>query len=338
MSEVNSGRVVFFDVRGTLGEVDRPGHLVVYKPSTEQLLEGVKSIGGRRGIIMNLPSDVSAEQGRKMLDDAGITPYLEPAGIIINHDAPVDKPQAEIYRYAAERMGVPVEQCLFLGENLLEVVGAWLAGMNSILKPCPPGREFDRKPIRSQPGSSTDSGRLFEKLVEEDHLIGGRIVRSAFQISAWLKEGKEPPLAAMQLLVFLLLYYVDPFHHRKEEEAILPLALARGFPAKDAEFMKLEHDQGRLYFRSMDLALRRIHSGHADAIEDFKPAIDGFCRLYRDHKTKEDDILFPSMGSYFTDNDDLLAINLMEQIGPRDIAPWIDMIAALEKAVPMEQA
>ena len=36
-SSVNTDsiKVVFFDARDTLGEVDRPGHLVPYRPSTE---------------------------------------------------------------------------------------------------------------------------------------------------------------------------------------------------------------------------------------------------------------------------------------------------------------
>jgi len=37
-SNGNPVEVVFFDARDTLGEVDRPGHLVPYRPSTEKLL------------------------------------------------------------------------------------------------------------------------------------------------------------------------------------------------------------------------------------------------------------------------------------------------------------
>ena len=68
MSE-NATDVVFFDARDTLGEVDRPGHLIPYRPSTAQLLEAVSTqLKLRIGVITNLPADVTAAMhlwGRK---------------------------------------------------------------------------------------------------------------------------------------------------------------------------------------------------------------------------------------------------------------------------------
>ena len=59
----NGIKAIFFDARDTLGEVDRPGHFIPYRPSTEQLLDGVKNqIKVRIGIITNVPSDQTAEQ------------------------------------------------------------------------------------------------------------------------------------------------------------------------------------------------------------------------------------------------------------------------------------
>lgn len=55
----NPIEIIFFDIRDTLGEVDRPGHLVPYKPSTEKLLDAMKSVVGVRiGVITNLPEGV----------------------------------------------------------------------------------------------------------------------------------------------------------------------------------------------------------------------------------------------------------------------------------------
>ena len=51
-------RAVFFDARDTLGEVDRPGHLVAYRPSTEKLLRSMKDLGLWLGCITNLPDNV----------------------------------------------------------------------------------------------------------------------------------------------------------------------------------------------------------------------------------------------------------------------------------------
>src|SRR5262249_45572257 len=72
-SMTNSGAVqaILFDARDTLGEVDRPGHLVPYRPSTEKLLAAVKNVLKLKiGIITNLPADVSDEQGRRMVVEA----------------------------------------------------------------------------------------------------------------------------------------------------------------------------------------------------------------------------------------------------------------------------
>ena len=61
---------------------------------------------------------------------------------MLDHDAGVAKPgRVAIYQVAAQRVGVPIGRCLYVGENLIEVLGALAAGMKAILKPCPPGRE-----------------------------------------------------------------------------------------------------------------------------------------------------------------------------------------------------
>jgi beta-phosphoglucomutase-like phosphatase (HAD superfamily) len=67
---------------------------------------------------------------------------LDPQGFISDHDAGVAKPHVAIYQTAAQRVGVPIGRCLYVGENLAEVLGALAAGMKAILKPCPPSREM----------------------------------------------------------------------------------------------------------------------------------------------------------------------------------------------------
>ena len=156
-------KAVLFDLKDTLGYVDRPGHLVTYKPSTLELLQSASSMLGLRiGIITNLPRDVSADDGRQMLEDAGLMEFIDPKGVIINHDAKVDKPDPRIYQYAAKCLGLRPEECLFVGENFAEVLGAQAAGMKAQLKPCPPGREFLLKPVAAKASTEKDSGRLSE--------------------------------------------------------------------------------------------------------------------------------------------------------------------------------
>src|SRR4030095_7267529 len=66
-ANTTSIKAVFFDARDTLGEVDRPGHLVPFRPSTESLLEAIKARGLKMGVITNLPADITADQGKEMV-------------------------------------------------------------------------------------------------------------------------------------------------------------------------------------------------------------------------------------------------------------------------------
>jgi HAD superfamily hydrolase (TIGR01509 family) len=120
---------VFFDIRDTLGMVDRKGHLLTYKPTTDQLLDAMKqAVGLRIGLITNLPENVSSSDGKVMVKEAGIWEHLDPQGWVTNHDAGVEKPKPGIFAFAVRQMGLPPERCLFVGENLTEVIGAQAAG------------------------------------------------------------------------------------------------------------------------------------------------------------------------------------------------------------------
>src|SRR5262245_40621539 len=159
-------KAIFFDIRDTLGIVDRKGHLVKYKPTTDQLLDAMKQVVGLRiGLITNLPTDVSREDGFQMVKEVGIAEYLDPQGFVTNHEAGAEKPAVGIYQFAAKQMALDPSECIFVGENLIEVIGAEAAGMRAVLKPFPPGREFLLKPTGRGQVSDTSSGRLSEILL-----------------------------------------------------------------------------------------------------------------------------------------------------------------------------
>jgi FMN phosphatase YigB (HAD superfamily) len=134
---------VFFDIGGTLGERDGgTGTLTVF-PSTFGLLTSVRDVLRLRiGIITTLGS-LSNSQGHDLLVQAGLGGFLDADGFVSEHDVGgVAKPDPVIYRFASHKVGVPIGRCLFVGENLVEVLGALSAGMQAVLKPCPPGREL----------------------------------------------------------------------------------------------------------------------------------------------------------------------------------------------------
>jgi hemerythrin-like domain-containing protein len=328
-------RAIFFDIRDTLGVVDRKGHLVKFKPTTDQLLEGMKSVVGLRiGVITNLPPDVPSERGRQMLEDTGIWPFLDPKGFITNHEAKAEKPDPAIFRFAAGQLGLAPEQCLFVGENLLEVLGAQAAGMKATAKPFPPGREFLFQPAKLEPITATGSGRLSERILEEEHLVGKRIVGAAIAIKAKLAATtKAVPVRAMGLLVWLTKHFIDPYHHRKEEEVLIPFSLMRGLNPARVAFVAPEHDQGRAYFRGLELAYHRFLADDHKALGDFRHCLTGFIELYQEHGRKEDDELFKQIGELLTPADDALIVELMGKIGPADVTLYYAAIGELETEV-----
>lgn len=134
---------VFFDIGGTLGERNAADGNFVPFPSSAGLLKAMRDqLGLRVGIITTLGTQLTNAAGLALLENAGLDQFIDPIGFISDHDAGVAKPNLEVYRFASQRVGVPVARCLFVGENLTEVIGAMAAGMKAILKPCPPGRDL----------------------------------------------------------------------------------------------------------------------------------------------------------------------------------------------------
>jgi hypothetical protein len=370
--------VVFFDIRDTLGEVDRPGHLVPYAPSTEKLLTSVRKIGCRIGVITNLPENISADQGRRMVTEAVLTQatdgrpaqtigdFIDSSAIITNKDGRGEKPDPTIYRYAAEKMGVDVTRCMFVGENLIEVLGASRAGMQWQLKPVPPGREFLPPPQQRRPVTPTDSGRAFEQLFEQEHLLGERIFACGEKIvqgldalnaeqdrlrketddrlqrpDAGLPEPKAFQLPAnLKLAMGIFVYLIDNFAdqvHLRAEEAVIPIATARGLDSRLTKWVFNQHEQARAYFRALDIAWQRINTGdRADAlfaVRDFRHCTHAFVVLFKHHAIREDNQLYKIVGEALTDTDDSLLLNIASHTGPADITPYFAFVRTMEEAL-----
>jgi FMN phosphatase YigB (HAD superfamily) len=133
---------VFFDIGGTLGDRAADTGEFTPFPSTTPVLKKLKDlVGVRIGVITNLGADLTTEEAKELLQNAGWSDFLDPHGFVSDHEASALKPDPHIYEFAAQQVGVPVERCLYVGENLVEVIGAMKAGMKALLKPCPPGRD-----------------------------------------------------------------------------------------------------------------------------------------------------------------------------------------------------
>jgi hemerythrin-like domain-containing protein len=360
-------RVIFFDARDTLGEVDRPGHLIPYRPSTAKLLQDVSAMGVTIGVITNLPDELTDDQGKDMVVNAVLSEdpetgkpvtigkYIEREHVITNKAAGHNKPAREIWEYAAKRLGVRLDECVFVGENMGEVTCAQLAGMQGQRKQCPPGRDFAPALVGKIGESAVDSGREFEAFFEHEHLLGERIFGIGGAISEGLRAlyaGKEPPLdqkrwvsppaidipdnlfRAIAYFVHLIDHFADQVHLRAEE-TMLEVAIACGMDPKDGQWVFDQHEQARAYWHCLDVAWRRIRSGDADdrffAIVDFQRTVEAFVYLFKAHAVREDNQMYPEAGKHFNDTDDAMVLNLISHFGPADITPFVGMVERAEQ-------
>jgi FMN phosphatase YigB (HAD superfamily) len=142
MPEPREIDAVFFDIGGTLGDRDANTGVFHAYPSSAGVLEKMRDVVGLRvGTITTLGGLMSDDEARAMLGAAGLAQFLDPAGFVSDNSAGAAKPSPAVYRFAAQKLGVPVGRCLYVGESLVEVIGALAAGMKAVLKPCPPGRD-----------------------------------------------------------------------------------------------------------------------------------------------------------------------------------------------------
>lgn len=331
----SSVKTVFVDIRDTLGYIDRPGHLVLFKPSTLQFLQSLKTeMGLRIGIITNLPANVTHDQGITMLEEAGVLKYVDKNDVISSHEAGAEKPGAAIYQFACEKLNVNAGEAIFIGENLLEVIGAQAAGLNAIIKPFPPARDFIFKPLSGNTPTATDSGRLSEVIMEEEHLVGKRIVGASAKIAGLIAANQPVSMTVLGNLVYLLQNFVEPYHHKKEENILIPFAISRGYPKNKTVWIMLEHNQGRNYFNAIETAYQRLQNGDTIALQDLKINLEGFVALYKQHGGREDNEFLPEACKLFSEQDDALIVDLFAKAGPLDLTPYLTLIAQMEAELP----
>ena len=190
--------------------------------------------------------------------------------------------------------------------------------------------------------TATDSGLGFEKFLEMEHVLGDRVIAAGYVIADRLKGVTSldaiPPgvRAAMGIMVYLHEYFADQAHLVAEEMTI-PLAVSRGMDPARAQWVLDHHEQARLYWKAIAVAWRRIVHGDAGdasyAIEDFWRCTEAFCKLFEYHAARENDVLFPEMGRYFTPADDALVMGIITHVGPPDMGPYVDLVAEMEKAL-----
>lgn len=182
----------------------------------------------------------------------------------------------------------------------------------------------------------------FEQLFEQEHVMTERILDCGRAIVSQLRDverGQQIPNelhTAMGILVYLNDNFADQVHLAAEEAAI-PIAIARGMRARDAEWVYRDHNQGRAYAKAIDVAWERINAeDNVDlphAIDDFARCTEGLVNMFEYHAEREDHWLFPEMAKYLSEADDDLVMHVITQIGPQDVSPYIQLVGTMEQSL-----
>ena len=99
-------------------------------PETIEILEKLKSRGIKLAIVTNITPELLDHQ-RKKVEALGIAHLFDT--VVYSAEVGVHKPDRRIFDYAASVLGVPNEQCLFVGDDpQADVAGALGAGMEVV--------------------------------------------------------------------------------------------------------------------------------------------------------------------------------------------------------------
>lgn len=101
-------------------------HNVVF-PDSPKLLKVLKSRGYIVGVITNGPSVLQHHK----LDTSGLREYLDI--VVVSGDIGIHKPDPEIFKYTADKIGLKPEECVYVGDHPVnDIKGATDAGMKAI--------------------------------------------------------------------------------------------------------------------------------------------------------------------------------------------------------------
>ncbi|MBR5135032.1 MAG: riboflavin biosynthesis protein RibF, partial [Clostridia bacterium] len=106
-------------------------------------LSALRDKGYRLGVVTNGPA---VQQHRKM-DFSGLRPLLD--AVLVSMDEGVHKPNPELFRRAAARLGLSPSQCVFVGDHPVnDIEGAIGAGMRAVfIDTRSPSCAFDDVPV-----------------------------------------------------------------------------------------------------------------------------------------------------------------------------------------------
>jgi pyrophosphatase PpaX len=138
--------------------------MVAEYPGTRETLERMAS----RGFPMGVVTSKGTPMARRGLDAFGLGDFFEV--LVTSDDVDIYKPDPYPLRYAAELIGIPVEECLYLGDSPHDMSAALAAGSVSVAAlwgafgpeaVLQPGPEYALSSIRELPVMLDEGGEEF---------------------------------------------------------------------------------------------------------------------------------------------------------------------------------
>jgi len=133
------------------------------------------------------------------------------------------------------------------------------------------------------------------EILIEEHRVIQRVLTALEKAASRLSRGEEVYLRFFNGTSTLIHGFTDNYHHKKEEQILVPVLVANGMPRdKDpVAAMLAEHEEGRQLAHRLKLATERFQSGDISARDQVVLSALAYVSLVRRHITNEEANLFP---------------------------------------------
>ncbi|MBE6065327.1 hemerythrin domain-containing protein [Clostridium cochlearium] len=131
------------------------------------------------------------------------------------------------------------------------------------------------------------------ELMMEEHKNIKRMLKVVRAYSYKVLKGEEVDYNDFYKMIDFIRNYADKHHHCKEEDVLFEI-IDRQFNMKNGPIMGMliEHDQGRLFIRNLENALKELESGNEESKLDIIANAVSYADLLNRHIDKEDSTIY----------------------------------------------
>lgn len=130
-------------------------------PHVTEILEGLHKSGAGVYLVSNAQACFTLDE----LDECGLTPLFD--GILISSDAGVKKTSPRIFEIAAEKFGIELADCVYVGNDMRDdVLGAHGAGLRTVYIETEQSGKYPELDLPKPDRTASDHGELKSLLFE----------------------------------------------------------------------------------------------------------------------------------------------------------------------------